>query len=256
MFDTVAAAAARVPMTATRRISLTAGIFLVITFVTSIPAVVLYNPVLKDSNYILGAGADARLSFGALLEIILVIANIGTAVVLFPILKRQSEGLALGYVACRIVESTIIAVGIVSVLSVITLRKDFAGVAGTDHATLVATGKSLVAIHDATFLLGPAFCAGIGNGILLGYLMYRSGLVPRGMAMLGLIGGPLAVITATAVLFGAYKQTSGWSLLLTLPEIAWEASLGSYLIVKGFKPARITSRDVPPVGRRAGLAPV
>jgi len=244
-------------MNSNRRIATVAGTFFVITFIASIPAVVLYNPVLKDSNYILGAGADARISFGALLEIILVIANIGTAVTLFPILKRQNESVALGYVASRILESTVIVVGIVSVLSVVTLRKDFAATAGTDHATLVTAGKSLVAIHDATFLLGPAFCAGVGNGMLLGYLMYRSGLVPRGMALLGVIGGPLAVVTAIAVLFGAYKQTSGWSLLLTLPEIAWEASLGIYLIVKGFKPSPITAGDVPPAPRvplPAGLA--
>ena len=233
-------------MTSSRKISLTAGIFFVITFVASIPTLVVYNPVLKHSNYILGAGADTRISFGALLEIILVIANIGTAVTLFPVIKRQNEGAALGYVASRILESTVIVVGIVSILSVVTLRKDFAGVAGTDHATLVTTGKSLVAIHDWTFLLGPAFCAGIGNGMLLGYLMYRSALVPRGMAMLGLIGGPLAVVTAIAVLFGAYKQTSGWSLLLTLPEIAWELSLGIYLIVKGFRPSSVIGDANPP----------
>lgn len=230
-------------MNSNRRTALVAGIFFVLTFLASIPTLVLYNPVLKDANYIFGAGADARISFGAALEIILVIANIGTAVTLFPILKRQNEGAALGYVASRVLESTVIVVGIVSVMSVVTLRKNFAGVPGTNHATLAATGKSLVAIHDWTFLLGPGFCAGFGNGMLLGYLMYRSGLVPRGMAMLGLIGGPLAVITATAVLFGAYKQTSGWSLLLTAPEIAWEASLGIYLIVKGFKPSPILSGD-------------
>ncbi len=233
-------------MTSNRRTALVAGIFFVLTFLASIPTLVLYNPVLKDANYILGAGADARISFGALLEIVLVIANIGTAVTLFPVLKRQNEGAALGYVASRIIESGIILVGIVSVLSVVTLRKDFAGVVGTSHPTLVTTGKALVAVHDWTFLLGPAFCAGIGNGMLLGYLMYRSGLVPRGLALLGLIGGPLAVITATAVLFGAYKQTSGWSLLLTAPEIAWEASLGIYLIVKGFKRSPLAPGDSPP----------
>lgn len=232
-------------VTSSRRIALTAGIFFVITFVASIPALVFYNPVLKDANYVLGAGADTRVSFGAVLEIILIIANIGTAVTLFPVLKRQNEGAALGYVASRILESTVIAIGIVSILSVLTLRRDFAGVPGANHATLVTTGKSLVAIHDWTFLLGPAFCAGIGNGMLLGYLMYRSALVPRGLAMLGLIGGPLAVVTATAVLFGAYKQTSGWSLVLTLPEFAWELSLGIYLIVKGFRLSPIDDASPP-----------
>jgi hypothetical protein len=121
----------------------------------------------------------------------------------------------------------------------VTLRQDLAGGAGTDPAVLETVGRSLVAIHDWTFLLGPAFCAGFGNGLLLGYLMYKSGLVPRRMALLGVVGGPLAFATATAVLFGAYEQTSGLSFLFTIPEIAWELSLGIYLIVKGFRPSPI-----------------
>jgi hypothetical protein len=127
-------------------------------------------------------------------------------------------------------------VGLISLLAVVTLRQD---VAGADPETLSTVGRSLVAIHDWTFLLGPAFCAGLGNGILLGYLMYRSGLVPRRLALLGLIGGSLAFATATAVLFGAYEQTSGFSFIFTLPEAAWELSLGISLIVKGFKPSPI-----------------
>lgn len=179
------------------------------------------------------------MQLGAFLEIVLAIAGIATAVVLFPIVKRESESIALGYVATRILESTIIVVGLISLLAVVTLRQDLAGAAGTDQATLDTVGRSLVVVHDRTFLLGPAFCAGFGNGFLLGYLMYRSGLVPRRMALLGVIGGPLAFATATAALFGAYAQTSGISFLFTLPEIVWEASLGIYLIVKGFKPSPI-----------------
>lgn len=222
-----------------RRIALIAGVFFVITFVASIPAVVLYEPLLKHADYILGAGADTRVEFGAFLEIILAIANIGTAVVLFPIVKRQNESIALGYVASRVLESTVIVIGLISVLSVVTLRQDLAGAAGADAATLTTVGRSLVAIHDQTFLLGPAFCAGFGTGLLLGYLMYRSGLVPRRMALLGLIGGPLAFATATAVLFGAYEQSSATNFIFTIPEILWEASLGIYLIVKGFRPSPI-----------------
>lgn len=211
------------------------------TIVASIPALILYDPVLNDTGYILGAGADTRVQLGAFLEVITAIANIATAVVLFPILKRQSESIALGYVALRVLESTIIVVGLISLLAVVTLRQDLAGAAGSEPAVLDTVGRSLVAIHDGTFLLGPAFCAGFGNGLLLGYLMYRSGLVPRRMAMLGLIGGPLAFATATAVLFGAYEQTSGTNFIFTIPEIAWEASLAIYLIVKGFRPSPILS---------------
>jgi hypothetical protein len=226
-----------------RKTSLIAGIFFAFTFIFSIPALLFYDPVLNNVHYIVGAGADTRVAFGALFEIILVISNIATAIVLFPILKRQNETVSLGYVASRIVESTIIAVGIISVLSVVTLRQDLAGVAGTDSGSLEIAGRSLVAIHDSTFLLGPAFCAGFGNGLLLGYLMYTSGLVPRRMALLGLIGGPIAFATATAVLFGAYEQQSGINLLFTVPEILWEASLTLWLLFKGFKPSPILASD-------------
>jgi len=222
-----------------RRVALIAGVLFVVTFVTAIAGLLLYDPVLNDAGYIAGAGADTRVSLGALCEVILVIANIATAVVLFPILRRQNESAALGYVASRIVESTMIAVGIISLLSVVTLRDDLAGAAGADPATLGTVGRSLVAIHDATFLLGPGFCVGFGNGLLLGYLFYRSGLVPRGMALLGLIGGPLIFASSTAVLFGVYEQSGGAHFLASIPEILWEASLGIYLIAKGFRPAQV-----------------
>jgi Domain of unknown function (DUF4386) len=164
------------------------GVLFALTFVTSIPALILYDPVLNDTSYILGNGSDTRVQLGALCEVFLVITNIGTAVVLWPIVRRQSQTLALSYVASRTVESSMILVGLISLLSVVTLREDLAGTAA--ESSLNVAGQSLVAIHDWTFLFGPAFCAGLGNGLLLGYLFYRSGLVPRRMAMIGLIGGP------------------------------------------------------------------
>ncbi len=228
-------------MDPTRRISLIAGWLFIVTFVTSIPAALfLYTPVLDHPRYILGAGADTRVALGAFLEMILIIANIGTAVVLFPILKRQSEGLALGYVTARLVESAFIAVGLLSLLAVVTLRQDVGGVAGA--SSLVPVGRSLVAIHDWTFVLGPGWVVGVGNGLLLGYLMYRSGLVPRGMAALGLIGGPLIVASGTGVLLNLYEAGSAPQVIATIPEFFWELSLGIYLIVKGFKPSPITAR--------------
>jgi hypothetical protein len=203
--------------------------------------------VLNDPTYIVSAGADMRVKVGALLEVILVVANVGTAVVLYPLVKRQNHIVALGYVTARVMEGAMIAVGIISLLSVVTVRQDYEGVAGADAAALVPVGSALVAVHDATFLLGPGFLAGLGNGILLGYLMYRSGLVPRGMAMLGLIGGPLIIASFVAVLFGVYEQVSLPSAIATIPEFLWELSLGIYLVVKGFLPAPITegfARDV------------
>ncbi len=227
-------------MNSNRTIATVTGIFFVITFVASIPGLLLYGPLLNHPDYVLGSGADTRIALGAFFEVMLVIANIGTAVTLFPILKRQNESVAIGYVASRIFESAVIAVGIVAVLSVVTLRQDLRGATGADAATLVTVGRALVAIHDWTFLLGPAFCAGFGNGMLLGFLMFRSGLVPRRLAVLGLIGGPLAFAAATGALFGVFDQQSAPSFILTLIEILWEASLGIWLIVKGFSPSPIT----------------
>ena len=224
-------------MTSTRKTALIAGALFVITFLTSIPAaLLLYTPVLDHTNYIVGAGADTRVALGAFLEVLLIVANVGSAVVLFPVLKRQNEGLALGYVTARIIESTFIAIGIVSVLAVLTLRRD---VGSTGAGPLVTVGRSLVAVHDWTFLLGPGWIVGVGNGLILGYLMYRSGLVPRRMAMLGLIGGPLIILSGTAVLFNVIQPGSAAQVIATIPEFVWELSLGIYLMVKGFKPSPI-----------------
>jgi Domain of unknown function (DUF4386) len=231
-----------------RRTARIAGIFMVITFI-SIPALPLYDQVLHHTNFVVGAGGDARVYVGALFEILTLIAGIGMAVTLYPVLRRQSESLALGYVTVRVVESCLIAVGIVSLLAVVTLRKDLAGATGTDTASLILSGRSLVAVHDATFLLGPAFCAAIGNGLILGYLMLRSGLVPRRFAQFGIAGGSLALVTALLVLFGAYDQSSGPSFILTLPEAVWELSLGIYLIVNGFRTdASLFQRDRRDIG--------
>jgi hypothetical protein len=209
-----------------------------ITFITAIPAFFFYVPVLDDPRYIVGAGADTRVSFGAFLELLLIIANIGTAVVLFPILRRQNEILALGYVTARIVECVFIALGIISLLTVVTLRQE---TASADAGSLVAVGQSLVALHDWTRLLGPGFVVGLGNGLMLGYLMYRSALVPQPMAVLGLIGGPLIIASGVAVLLGVIEAGSVWQAIATIPEFFWELSLGIWLTVKGFNPSVIAS---------------
>ena len=214
-------------MSPVRKTAFIAGLLFIITFVVSIPAALfLYTPVLDHTDYILGAGADNRIAFGALLEMILIVANIGTAVVLFPILKRQNETLSLGYVAARIMESMFIAVGLLSLMAIVTLRQDLAGT-GTDAASLDALGRSLVAIHDWTFLLGPGWIVGLGNGLILGYLMYKSELVPRGMAWLGLIGGPLIIISGTAVLFGAIEPGSSAQVIATIPSSSGSCRSGS-----------------------------
>jgi hypothetical protein len=203
------------------------------TFVFSIPGFLLYGPLLDHPKYILGAGHDTQITAGALLEILTAICNIGTAIALYPVARRSTPRAALGYVAVRIVEGTIIVAGIISVLAVVTLRQQFAGT-GADTETLTIAGQSLVAFHDWAFLLGPGFCAGIGNGVLLGYIMFSSGLFPRRLAAFGMLAGGLAIVAATGVLLGVYDAQSGPQMLLTFPEMVWELTFGIYLIAKGF----------------------
>jgi hypothetical protein len=233
-------------VSSTRKIALVAGVLFIVTFITSIPALWAFQPVLDDpAGYIAGAGSDNRIFLGAFLELLLIIANVASAVVLFPILKRQSESLSLGYVTARLVESTFIAIGLVSVLAVVSLGQDAASGAsvGQDAASggggAGAAGVALAAIKDWTFLLGPGFIVGVGNGLILGYLMYRSGLVPRKMAVLGLVGGPLICLSGIAVLFDVFQQGGTAQAIATIPEFLWELSLGIYLTVKGFKPSPI-----------------
>ena len=227
----------RAQMDRTRKIALAAGVLFLITYITSIPAqLVLYHPLLSDpAKYIASGGADPAVSLGAFLEAILVVANIGTAVVLYPLLKRLNHVVALAYVTLRVVESAAIMVGIVSVLSVLTLRQNFAGGAGA-----VTIARTLVAVHDWTFLLGPAGFGVLGTGLLLGYLMFKSGLVPRKMAVLGLVGGPLDFAATMAVVFGLFKLGSAPQSIAVIPEFFWELSFGIYCTVKGFRPSPIT----------------
>ena len=214
------------------------GVLYLITFITSIPAAfIFYAPVLGDPHYILGAGADTGVQWGAFLEMILIIANIGTAVVLYPILKRQNEILILGYVTARVMECVFIAVGLLSLLTVVTLRQE--ATAGADAASLLTAGESLVALKNWTFLLGPGFMVGVGNGLILGYLMYTSRLVPRGMAVLGLIGGPLIIVTGVGVIFGVIEAGGAVQAIATIPEALWELGLGIWPIVRGFNPSAV-----------------
>ena len=163
------------------------GVLFIITFLTSIPAALLFQPVLDDpAGYLAGDGQDNQIRLGAFLEFLLIIANVGTAVVLYPIARRQNEILAIGYVAARIIECVFIAAGIIFVLGLVSLRQD-----SPDAADLAV---SLAALKDWTFLFGPGLVVPFGNGLLLGYLMYTSGLVPRRMTWLGLIGGPLLLV--------------------------------------------------------------
>jgi hypothetical protein len=235
-------------LTASRNTARATGVLFILTFITSIGGVLAYGPILSDPTFITGAGPDTRVFIGAFLELFLIITNIGCAVVLFPLLKRQNEVFALGYVAARLVECTFILVGLLSVLAIVTLRTK---AAGADAGSLVTIGKSLLAIHDWTFLLGPGFADGIGTGLILGWLMYRSGLVGRRMALFGVIGGPLLAASGAAVLLGLIPQGGAVQGIATIPEIIWEAFLGLYLTFKGFKPAPVLALE----SRKHGSVP-
>ena len=221
-----------------RRIATITGWLWIVTFVTSIPArFILYAPVLEDGKeYVLGQGDDAMnlIAFGALLELILIIANIGTAVVPYSIHKRVSEPGALGFVTARVWESVFISIGIACMLAISTLRQE--APSGLD----AATGQGLEAVYEWAFRLGPGFVVGVGNGLILGWLMYKSQLVPRGLAIVGLIGGPLLLIASFLVLFDVIEGGKSIQGLMSLPEAFWELSIGFYLIVKGYRSSAIT----------------
>jgi hypothetical protein len=227
----------RLPMGQLRKAALMGGGFYLVTFASSIPAVFLLSPVLNDPSYIVSSGADTQVTFGAFLDLVNALAAIGTAVALLPVVKRQSEALALGFVTTRIFEAAVIVIGVVSILTVVTLRQP--GATGAEADSLVLAGQSLVAIRDWTFLLGPNIMAGL-NALLLGTLMYKSGLVPRVIPALGLIGVPLLLAVTIATIFGLTEHGSAWW-VVAAPIFVWELSLGIYLVVKGFKSCPITA---------------
>ena len=224
----------KINMTNNRKISLTAGILYLLTFV-SIPTLTLYGAIHK-SNYILGAGPDTSAIIGGVLEIIVALAGIATAVVLFPMLKKQNESFALGLVAARILESSTIFVGVAFLLSIVTLRQAGAG------ADALVTSHAFVALYDRIFLLGQSFMPAICD-LLLGFMLYRSRLVPRALSLVGIIGGPLLLIGYFAVLFGLIGRLSLFNGLSAAPVALFEFSLGVWLIVKGFNQSAISSLE-------------
>jgi hypothetical protein len=224
-------------MDPTRKTALVAGIFYVITFV-SIPTLFLYNSV-KSKDFIIGSGANSGALLGCFLEVIVALAGIGTAVTLYPVVKRQNEGMALGFVASRTLEAAMIFTCVASLLSLVTLHQDLGTTTGADATSLVTIGASHVATYNWAFTLGQSLMPGI-NALLLGTLLYRSGLVPRVLPVIGLIGAPLHITAVVLTMFGVIDRVGSVALIAALPIAVWEFSLGVYLIVKGFKPCPIT----------------
>lgn len=216
----------------TRRPALAAGVLYLVTFVIGIPPALMLAPVLTDPTYVVGPGADSQVTLAALFDLINALACIGTAVALFPIVKRQSESFALGFVTTRIYEAAVIMIGVVSILAIVSLRQ--AGTGGADEATLVIAGRSLVAVRDWTFILGPGLAPAL-NAVLLGTLMYRSRLVPRIIPALGLVGAPMLLSSTLGIMFGVNEIGTAWTGIATVPIFFWELSLGLWMTFKGFR---------------------
>ena len=238
-------------MSPTRKVALAAGLFYLATFAFSIPALGFYDSVLNNQDFVLGAGDDGGVLWGALFEVITALTGIGTAVVLYPVIRRYGQTGAIGFVASRTLEAAMIFVGVISVLGVYTLRQDLAG---TDAVGLTTTADALVAVKDWSFLLGPGLMAVI-NALCLATVLYRSRLVPRIIPTIGLVGAPILLASFMATLFGAYDQVSGAALLCALPIAAWEFSLGVWLTVKGFRSPGVGDETSAPASANfAGVA--
>ncbi len=233
-----AATPGRVPAASLRKTAAVAGGLYLITFVTSIPTLPLFAP-LQEPGYVLGAGADTGAFWGVLLNVVCALAGVGTAITLFPVVKRQNEGLAIGFVASRTIEGVLIIVGVVCLLSLVSLRQ---GAGGVETASLVTAGTVLVTLHGWTFVLGQSLMP-VVNALLLGTLLFRSRLVPRAIPLLGLIGAPLLFASVVATIFGFYDQTSPIGVVAALPIALWEFSLGVWLVVRGFSPSAITAEE-------------
>jgi hypothetical protein len=232
----------RTPMSPMRKSALAAGVLYIATFVFSIPALGFYDDVLNNANFVHGAGNDGGVLWGALFEIITALTGIGTAVVLYPVIKRHGPTGAVGFVASRTLEAAAIFVGVMSVLGVYTLRHDFAG---TDVAGLDAAAHALIAVKDWSFLLGPGIMPAI-NALCFATVLRRSELVPRIIPTIGLIGAPILVAFSMGALFGAWEQVSTTGMLMAIPIATWEFSVGVYMTVKGFRSPTAVNDGVEP----------
>jgi hypothetical protein len=236
---TAITAPAATPLVDVKRTGRIFGWLFIGTFLTSIPARLLFvhgvGASWSNMHFVPGDTSTASLKLGAVLEFGLIVTQIGTAVVLYPLARRQSQTLALGYVSARTMESVFAAIGIMSIISVVNVAYSLSHTSAVGATALATQGNSLVHTYEWAFQWGPGLVAGIGNGLILGYLMYRSALVPPRMALMGLIGGPVLILSFLLILTGVYDNGSSASALLTLPEAAWELSLGIYCAWKGFR---------------------
>jgi Domain of unknown function (DUF4386) len=225
----------------TRKLALAAGVLYLVTFAASLPTLALKAPLVDHADWILGHGSDKGVIFACLLDFVCGVAGIASAVALYPITRRFSPTAAIGFVTSRTLEAAILVVGAISLMSIVTLRSN---VVGGDTASLLTTSRSLIAVHDWSFLFGPGFMPAI-NALFLATVMYRFRLVPRMIPLMGLVGAPLLFASGVATMFGGWSQSSSTAFLLALPIAAWEFSLGVYLTAKGIKRSEISAADAP-----------
>jgi hypothetical protein len=234
-------------VTSTRRLALAAGVFYLLTFAFSIPAYFLYEPVLTDPEYITGAGgADTRIILGAIGELLTALAGIGTAVAVFPIIRRQTTAFSLGFVTTRIYEAAVMVVGVIALLTIVSLRQD--GIAGSDPAALTALGRVLVDVRDHAARLGPGLAPAL-NAICFGYALYASRLVPRLIPTLGLIGAPLLLVSVFGRMLGIHGDQSAFAAIALAPIFFWELSIGLWMTFKGFNESALAE-----LGYRSGTS--
>lgn len=230
-------------MTRARRLALAAGVFYLLTFAFSIPAFFLYEPVLTDPAYIVGSGgADTRIILGAVLEMLTALAGIGTAVAVYPVVRRQSEAASLGFVTTRSYEAAVMIIGVLALVSIVSIRQAGAA-AGTDDAAMIAVGQALITVRDQTALFGPGFVPAL-NALCFGYVLYRSRLVPRVIPALGLIGAPLLMASAIGTMFGLHDE-SVFAAIALAPIFIWELSIGLWMTFKGFNPSALAVLGFP-----------
>jgi hypothetical protein len=238
-----------------RKVALAGGVAYLVTFAASLPQLKLFADVIADpTGYISSPGSNAAVQWGSVLEFMTAASGVATAILLYPVARRISRTAAIGFVSSRVVEAALILVGVVSILSVVTLQQHFAGATGAQADALGVTGESLVAMRQWTFLLGPGVMAGV-NDVFLGYILYKSGLVGRVIPIIGLVGGPIILVSDTVTILGGWTQISTPALLLALPVAVFELSVGVYLTVKGFRPAAVAALDRRSVPAR-GAVPV
>lgn len=219
-----------------RTTSLLAGILYLLTF-ASVPTLALVGSFHADAaGFVLGGGSEAAARWAVVAELVVGLANIGTAVVLYPVARRQSETAALGFVATRVLESTLIFVGVACVLTLIAVRRDAAGAGAAQAAVLATTGRTLADLYDATFLVSQSLIP-VLNDLLLGYVLLRGRLVPRALPIIAFVGAPLLLAADLGVLAGAYDRTAPLAALAALPVVVFELGLGLWLVVRGFDPA-------------------